>query len=52
MFERLNRRREEAAPETCPCFTCLVYGPRLICHNRWRPQAVDAEEEASSGWGV
>ncbi len=49
MFADLNGRTEHES-STCPCYACFVYGQRLVCHSRWRPQAVDAEDV--SGWGA
>lgn len=50
MFAHLNRQMESET--SCPCYTCFMYGPRLVCHSRWRPQTVDAALEDASGWGA
>lgn len=51
MFAQFNRHPENETTD-CPCFTCFLYGQRLVCHSRWRPQAVDPATEAASGWTV
>lgn len=52
MFAKLNQQQAGETTVPCPCFTCFMYGQRLICHSRWRPQAVDAASEKASGWGA
>lgn len=47
MFAQLTQEED-----ACACYACFVYGPRVVCHNRWRPQTVDPSAEQSSGWSA
>jgi len=47
MFANLIDPQEAEA--SCACFVCFLYGPSVICHSRWRPQAPESLAEGTSG---